>query len=73
MDISKITDQEAYELLQKAYRHASTLPEPDWSKQEGYWEKATEAGITDGSNPERPIKRCEVMAHLGRLGLLEEQ
>lgn len=71
MNLEKITDQEAYELLQKAYRHASTLPEPDWSQQEGHWKKARENETTDGSNPERPIKRCEVVAMLGRLGLLD--
>lgn len=70
MDINKLTDQEAYELLQKAYRYASTLPEPDWSKQEGHWSKAISTAVTDGSNPERPIKRCEVVAMLGRLDLL---
>lgn len=71
MNLEKITDQEAYELLMKAYRHASTLPEPDWSQQEGHWKKARENETTDGSNPERPIKRCEVVAMLGRLGLLD--
>ena len=71
MNLEKITDLEAYELLQKAYRHASTLPEPDWSQQEGHWKKAQENETTDGSNPERPIKRCEVVAMLGRLGLLD--
>lgn len=71
MNLEKITDQEAYELLMKAYRHASTLPEPDWSQQEGHWAKAKTDGTTDGSNPERPIKRCEVVAMLGRLGLLD--
>ena len=71
MNLEKITDQEAYELLMKAYRHASTLPEPDWSQQEGHWKKAQENETTDGSNPERPVKRCEVVAMLGRLGLLD--
>jgi hypothetical protein len=71
MNLEKITDQEAYELLMKAYRHASTLPEPDWSKQEGHWKKAQDNETTDGSNPERPIKRCEVVSMLGRLGLLD--
>ena len=75
MDINKLlkemTDEQAYNLLQKATRHANTLAEPDWSKQEGHWAKAKQSGLVDGTGPERPIKRCEVVAMLGRLGLLD--
>ena len=75
MDINKLlkemTDEQAYNLLQKATRHANTLAEPDWSKQEGHWAKAKQTGLVDGTGPERPIKRCEVVAMLGRLGLLD--
>ena len=75
MDINKLlkemTDEQAYNLLQKATRHANTLAEPDWSKQEGHWAKAKQRGLVDGTSPERPIKRCEVVAMLGRLGLLD--
>lgn len=75
MDINKLlnemTDEQAYTLLQKAHRHANTLAEPEWSQKEGHWEKAKKSGIVDGTGPERPIKRCEVVAMLGRLGLLD--
>ena len=75
MDINKLlsemTNEQAYELVKKAEIHAATLPDDDWSKKEGWWEKAKEAGISDGSSPVRHMKRNEVMAILGRLGLLK--
>lgn len=75
MDINKLlnemTDEQAYQLMQKATRHANTLPEPDWSKTEGHWQRATEAGTVDGTSPERYMKRDEVIAVLGRKGLLD--
>lgn len=68
--LSKMTDEQAYVLYSKAMSHASKLAEPKWSRDEGYWEQATKAGMTDGSAPERPVKRDEVAAMLGRKGLL---
>lgn len=69
--LDQLTDQQAYQLMQKAHRHAATLPEPDWSRTEGGWAAATALGLTDGTAPERPAKRVEVAAMLHRLGLLE--
>lgn len=75
MDINKLlsemTNEQAYELVKKAEIHAATLPDDDWSKKEGWWEKAKEAGVSDGTSPVRHMKRNEVMAILGRLGLLK--
>lgn len=68
--ISKMTNEQAYTLMQKANAHAAALPEPEWSKQEGHWAKATADSIVDGTAPERPIKRCEFVAALGRKGLV---
>lgn len=74
MDINKfleeITDEQAYTLVQKAHIHAATLPEPDWSKAEGHWQRATSKGIVNGEDPEGPMKRDETIAVLGRLGLV---
>ena len=50
--------------------YAKTFPEPSWSQEEGHWAEATAAGIVDGTSPERPMKRDEVIAVLGRKGLL---
>ena len=69
--LDQLTDRQAYQLMQKAHRHAASLPEPDWSQTEGGWEAATGLGLTDGTAPERPAKRAEVAAMLYRLGLLE--
>lgn len=73
MDIGKLienmTDDQAYQLMAKAQRYAATLPEPDWSSKEGHWARATAAGLVDGTAPERPMKRDEVVAMLGRKGV----
>lgn len=69
--LSEITNEQAYELVKKAEIHAATLPDDDWSQKEGWWEKAQEAGVSDGSSPVRHMKRNEVVAILGRLGLLK--
>ena len=68
--ISEMTNEQAYQLMQKAELHAKTLAEPAWSQQEGHWAKAAANGIVDGTSPERPMKRDEVIAVLGRKGLL---
>lgn len=68
--ISEMTNEQAYQLMQKAELHAKTLSEPAWSQQEGHWAKATANGIVDGTSPERPMKRDEVIAVLGRKRLL---
>lgn len=68
--ISEMTNEQAYQLMQKAELHAKTIQEPSWSKKEGHWAKATANGIVDGTSPERPMKRDEVIAVLGRKGLL---
>ena len=68
--ISEMTNEQAYQLMQKAELHAKTVAEPAWSQQEGHWAKATANGIVNGTSPERPMKRDEVIAVLGRKGLL---
>ena len=68
--ISEMTNEQAYQLMQKAELYAKTIPEPSWSQEEGHWAEATAAGIVDGTSPERPMKRDEVIAVLGRKGLL---
>lgn len=45
--------------------------EPEWSRKEGWWAKATAAGIIDGMRAEAPVKRDEMIAVLGRLGLIK--
>lgn len=57
-------------LVQDAQAKKDRAAEPDWSKKEGHWHRATEKKITDGKEPERAAKRDEVIAWLGRLGLL---
>ena len=68
--LAQLTDEQAYQLMVKAERYAAALPEPDWSKTEKHWQNAIAKGVVDGSAPERPMKRDEVIAVLGRKGLL---
>lgn len=68
--IEQMTGEQAYRLMAKAERYVGSLAEPDWSKREGHWQRATAAGVVDGTDPERPMKRDEVVAVLGRKGLL---
>ena len=52
MDVEKFLKQlsvaQAYALLEKAMRHAASLPEPEWSQTEGAWKTATEKGLVNG-------------------------
>lgn len=74
MDIDKMiaamTPEQAYQIVRLAKLYTNDLPEPDWSRKEGNWERATTAGIIDGSAPESPMKRDEVIAVLGRMNSL---
>ena len=64
--LNEMSDEQAYQLLQKAERHAATPPEPKWSQKEGAWKRAKEAGLMDGTGPERYLKRDELAAVLER-------
>lgn len=75
MDIRKIIEQltpeMCYAIVAEAMAYAGNLPEPEWSRKQGHWEKATLKGVVDGQEPERPVKRDELAAVLGRLGVLD--
>lgn len=68
--INEMTNEQAYRIVAKSELHCRAIPEPDWSKEEGHWAKATANGTVDGTSPERHMKRDEVIAVLGRKGLL---
>lgn len=68
--VDKLTDEQAYMLLTKAQRYAGTLSEPEWSIREGHWARAKDSAVINGGNPEGLIKRDEVIAILGRRGLV---
>ena len=64
--IEKMSDKEAYEIIEKAQRHAATLPAPNWASAE--LAAAVEAGITDGENPMQLVPRYQaaIMAARGK-------
>lgn len=69
--ITNLSAKQAYTLLEKARSYAASLAEPKWSKDEGYWKAATDKKLVDGKRPEDLIKRDEVIAILGRNGLIK--
>lgn len=75
MDIDKLiaemTGAQAYALYTRAMTYAAAQSEPEWSQKQGHWQAATLKGVVDGTEPERAVKRDELAAVLGRLGLLE--
>lgn len=67
--LGEITPEQAYAITQKAELYVKDLPEADWSRQEGHWQRAEQTGVLKGS-PERYVRRDELAAVLGRKGLL---
>ena len=57
MDISKLTDEQCYQIVQKAQSYAANIPIPDWAMEE--LGQAIEDGITDGSSPAALATRAE--------------
>lgn len=55
--LAKMTDKQAYTLVEKAMRHAATLPAPDWAKVE--LQEAVSLGLTDGTRPMELIQRYQ--------------
>lgn len=79
MDIDKLTDEQCYEILQKAQRHAATLPLPDWATGETdeawQFEQAGpgQTEITDGTRPMGLVTRleCALMAYRAALSAVD--
>ena len=63
----KMTGKEIYEALTE---YLNSLPESEWSKEEGGFERAKDAGITDGTSPRGFLTREQLFAVLDRMRLL---
>lgn len=70
MDISKLTNEQCYQILMKALVHADSLPQPDWSDKAGFFDKAMNDKIIGSNTPRGLVRRDELMLILGRLGVL---
>lgn len=68
--LKDLTEKEAYDLLTKAMAYADKQKEPDWSKKEGHWASAIKKKVINTDTPEGLMKRDELIAVLGRAGLL---
>lgn len=64
MDISRLTDEQCYEILLKAANYSSKLPASAWA--EDSIVRAKNLGITDGSAPQTLATRQEVIAMILR-------
>jgi hypothetical protein len=69
-DDMAMTDEQFAEYMARYEAGIRAKEEPEWSKKEGAWKKATDAGIVNGEEPEGYVKRCELTAVLDRKGLL---
>lgn len=69
--INDMTGAQAYALYTRAMTYAAAQSEPEWSQKQGHWQAATLKGVVDGTEPERAVKRDELAAVLGRLGVLD--
>jgi len=71
-DIGETICQGVCDYFGVAYKKETAVDpeEPEWSRKEGFWQKATERGIVDGTRPEDYLKRSELIAVLGRIGLI---
>ena len=69
--VNDCTNEQAYLLMCKAFKYMGNQTEPEWSMREGYWRMASALDIVDGTRPEAPVKRDEVIVILGRLGLID--
>lgn len=70
--IDKLTPTQAKKIVDKARTKMAIDIEPTWSKQEGHWKTATDKKIIDGTRPEDLVKRDEMIAIVGRLGLIDK-
>lgn len=69
--IEQLTPEMCYAIVAEAMAYAAAQSEPEWSQKQGHWQAATLKGVVDGTEPERVVKRDELAAVLGRLGLLK--
>lgn len=63
----KMTGEEIYKALTE---YINSLPESEWSKEEGGFAQAKENGITDGTYPRGFLTREQLFAVLNRLRLI---
>lgn len=70
VDISKLTNEQCYQILMKALVHADSLPQPDWSEKAGFFDKALSDKIIGSNTPRGLVRRDELMLILGRLNVL---
>lgn len=68
--LNSLTADECIALYNKAMTALANQDESKWSKDEGHWARAKAKGVVDGSAPLKPTTREQLVAVLGRLGLV---
>ena len=67
-----LTYEQFAEYMDKWLAEQNARTEPNWSAGEGHWKAAVDAGIINDGRPEGFVKRDEMIAVLGRIGMLEQ-
>lgn len=70
-DEDMFTYEQFKEYMAQLEAERAAVEEPEWSKKTGSWEKATKAGVFDGTAPESYLRRDEAAIVLDRLGLIK--
>ena len=65
--VDALSEEEAYQLIQKAQKHAATLDAPSWAVDE--LAEAVEYGITDGTRPQAFVTRVDAAIMAERAGM----
>lgn len=68
LEVEEVTQEQFNQMLNVAMSQNRDKPASDWAKPA--WDKATAAGIFDGTAPQNPLTREQAAQVLDRLGLL---
>lgn len=68
LEVEEVTQDQFNQMLNVAMSQNRNKPASDWAKP--VWEKATSAGIFDGTAPQNPLTREQAAQVLDRLGLI---
>lgn len=68
LEVEEVTQDQFNQMLNVAMSQNRDKPASDWAK--AAWEKATAAGVFDGTAPQNPLTREQAAQVLDRLGLM---
>lgn len=66
----EMTQDQFNAMLETYFAEIEKKETSEWSGKEGYWKKAVDMKVFDGTKPQSPLTREQAAAMLGRLGLI---